>query len=192
MWEVFTRQSAWHWIQGGANKDLAIMNQVLLSGNRPRVPKGMLEQPARMMRGCLHTEPEERPKCNELTDWLDRMRTRLDMAIETAKTAKVSERSQGMTYADVGWWLTERKDPVSAVHWNQGRYSLYKTNSVTSRGQSTFTLRVEGTGTQSDWMEKALVGDEHEPPQDIGTLPALNKEPFGLVFKVRAQHACTA
>ena len=48
MWEVLTRQEAWHWIVGA--KDFAIMNQVIGENKYcPRVPPGLQTDCRRMI-----------------------------------------------------------------------------------------------------------------------------------------------
>jgi serine/threonine protein kinase len=183
MWETLTRQEAWHWIGGGKDKELAIMNQVLLEGRRPKAPAGLSWQCTDWMRRCLHTQPEQRPKAAELTEWLDDMRRRLDVAVEVQKKVKIKE--SGIQHkVDKGWWITDRKHEVDKVYWSPGgRYSLHPSIRQITPTATTFTLQVNEI-TLDQWMETAFV-DDRTPVEDLDTLPATAKEEFGLKFKIK-------
>jgi serine/threonine protein kinase len=184
MWETLTRQEAWHWLKGGKDKDMAIMNQVLLEGRRPKAPPGLEQLPADWMRRCLHTQPELRPTAKELTEFFDDMQRRLDVAVEAERLRKVREVG-AQTIIDKGWWLTRRKDEPTKVHWSAtGRYSVHPSLSKITPAATTFVLVVKEVSIDQ-WMENALVGDEPAPLGELDKLPNAPKEAFGLVFKCR-------
>ena len=68
MWEVITRQEAWHWITA-SKKDLAIL---LEAGNnmRPVVPSGLGPDVRERIQMSMHHEPARRPTIKDLSDWL--------------------------------------------------------------------------------------------------------------------------
>ena len=132
------------------------MNQVLLHKRRPAVPAGLSLTCGHYIRACLHQEPEQRPSCKELTEWLDDARTKLDLAVVDNAKEKIKESQADSVRTDTSWWITQRKDTDTNEHWRDGRFTLHTTVDVVTP-VPLFTLRVS-PATQDDWMENALLG----------------------------------
>jgi serine/threonine protein kinase len=82
MWEVLTRQPAWHWVKGVPfYQAMTIKAQILSEESepgvpesavpmRPRLPDGLTEDCKHMVRMCLHHHPDCRPSMKHLVDYL--------------------------------------------------------------------------------------------------------------------------
>ena len=192
MWEVFTRQEAWHWIS--KNKNLAIMTHVLLNGHRPKAPQGLSARCALMLRQCLHQDPNKRPTMREVTLWLDMCRRKLMDAMEYSQNEKLKEcdfhptgrrnvkkaDKYNITIRGSNEWV------IDSAFWSDGgRFSLNRCKANRSTLPRGFRLEIVEC-TQDQWMENALKKDEKEPVPFTKTLPKIfeiHLQNIGLVFK---------
>jgi serine/threonine protein kinase len=102
MWEVFTRRKAWHWIQSGPFKDLAIVAQVT-QGRRPKMPESLSRDCARHIRRCLHQDPAQRPTAKAITQWINTCRSELAEVMKGEKDEVVKESDQEEGKDGITW-----------------------------------------------------------------------------------------
>ena len=198
MWEVFTRREAWHWVKDGPGKAQAIMSQVLTKHLRPKIPEGLSEECAKMVRKCLNADPSKRPSCKEVSDWIDRQRRGLQTELAKARSTLVTEREERRREKDASWTgkqlfrdscqITNWGDSEISKYWSdKGRFSLYKTWSSGDVTENTKEFSIEVTPVKPEvWIEIASGSvnpdtfkpvpepqpqPEPEPEPEDGTIP---------------------
>ena len=192
MWEVFTRRVAWHWM--GAADGNAICDKVGNERLRPKVPVDVSPQCAKMLRECLHTDPDCRPTAKEMGNWLRDQKNGLRKHMQSQETESLKESDEiKQKAATTPRGRTTPSSPRQtcsitdrnherAKHWNHGRYSLESTDG----SDGSFSLTVNSSYL-SDWEERALErGDSGGLPAPTVVDPTqklmMKAQPFGLRF----------
>jgi hypothetical protein len=166
MWEVFTRRTAWHWL-GGVKE--AVLDKVGNECLRPKVPADLSPECARMLRRCLHTDPDCRPTAREMGIWLRGQKAGLGKFMHSQETTRLRESdeikrkeepptilsprsrtAQSSPRQATKWFIIDHSRE-GARHWNHGRYSLESSAEV----NGLFHLTISDT-YHSDWEERAL------------------------------------
>ena len=209
MWEVFTRREAWHWLPAGMDptaRGLSICDRVSPPKNRrPKMPAGLSENCAEMVRRCLHADPFCRPDAKEVSAWLQKQKNGLKKQMQSRKTAKVKESdeilrrqasaasaaSAGKHDQDASWSITDSGDLDEAKCWNHGQYSLDHLEHLdrAKLGDASFSLTVNAA-TQAHWEENAQVSAEPlqlQPRRHSSNKIGLPPLPLGLAFKVKSE-----
>ena len=129
MWEVMTRQKAWHWITTD-NKVMAITNAVLVNNMRPKVPVSLSQACAGMIRRCLAQQVDARPVAKGLVLFFEDMRVKMITSIEVKGPVRESHMLKGKqqrceTIVDVS--KCNECPKGKCHHWSKGgRFSIHQ------------------------------------------------------------------
>ena len=181
MWEVWTRQEAWHWMGTGMNADFQICNRVGVQKQRPAAPPGLSPKLSATIRRCLHHVPASRPTAKELSVTLMKTMTHTHRLKREASmnVTEASMRRESSTHSDQG--MAAALDEMG--HWSsRGQYSPH--TSYRDRGGNFFLTVVDCD--QNEWMENALTGAETEPAEFTAPPAPMKPEPLGVVFKSKS------
>eukprot|EP01045_Picozoa_sp_COSAG04_P016292 COSAG04_NODE_1347_length_7134_cov_4.146695_2_plen_684_part_00 len=184
MWEVMTRQIAWHWVQGDPGH--VIMNWVGAMQTRPKIPAGLSAHCAEMIRKCLHVDPNKRPSAQEILRWLHRKREHLQRHMAAAKKMKIAELRADNTKRKQRRMNIEHEScriADNGPHWYRGQFSPHSTrfSETVSGADRRFELTVVEE-TWNDWLENAQGQQERPTPEEQLQAMKLKPKPFGLVF----------
>eukprot|EP01043_Picozoa_sp_COSAG02_P027792 COSAG02_NODE_1653_length_11488_cov_66.480815_11_plen_1303_part_00 len=176
MWEVFSRRRAWHWRGPGCIGDLVRSQHM-----RPKVPFGIQDKCAQMIRRCLHANAGKRPTAEVLAGWLRARREGLRKEVQLHQRVRVSERSTlNQDLYSLGgrrWSVTLRSHEASA-RWHYGKYSEHAIRTTSNlRGRTddmwydrSVELTITTPHTPTDWEETAMT--DESPGESTADLSA--------------------
>eukprot|EP01044_Picomonas_judraskeda_P000338 COSAG03_NODE_15_length_22165_cov_72.809934_7_plen_983_part_00 len=136
MWEVFTRQEAWHWITS-PNKAEAISFQVMVENRRPKIPQGLAYECVEKIRRCVCRNPSRRPEAREMNDWLEQCRRKKLMSLKVQgpvrerQVLRLSNQRVASIVDPEACSLCPKNSHCpkgTCQHWSKtGRYSIHPT-----------------------------------------------------------------
>eukprot|EP01043_Picozoa_sp_COSAG02_P010925 COSAG02_NODE_395_length_23127_cov_130.205663_9_plen_1340_part_00 len=194
MWEVFTRQKAWHWFDD-ARSSIDVCKEVLVKNSRPKIPHGLAQSCATQFRLCVARQPHLRPTAKAMGEWLEDCRRNKLMAVQSGN-ALVRERHMLQQANKIGVSIVDVDSCVLCAkgicqHWSKaGRYSIHTTwlaescypaDSGVLVQQMTFNLKLVA---EESWTEPDRTGsydssdeEDAEPEPEHG--PTSEPEPEG-------------
>jgi serine/threonine protein kinase len=191
MWEVFTRQEAWHWVTG-KDKINNITYQVLMKNSRPKIPHGLAQSCAKQIRLCVAKEPQLRPTAKAMSEWLENCRRNKLMALKLGNNP-VRERHMLQQSNEIGVSIVDVDSCAVCAkgvcqHWSKGgRYSIHPTwlakgcypvDSGELVQQMAFNLKLVAESGGESWTEPDRTGsydssdeEDAEPEPESGPAP---------------------
>ena len=208
MWEVMTRQKAWHWFRTD-QRAMAIINAVGVKNMRPKVPASLSSACDGMIRRCVARQIDRRPEAKELVLHFEEMRVKMTTYIQVDETVRECHMLLGVqqrpeTIIDVSKCTECPKDKCH--HWSRGgRYSIHPA----WRANGEFHLKLVAERLDS-WTELDRLRDDYDSDEEDGASPepepeagggidvggpergGLKPKPLGIVFKGKDRDGTTS